>query len=483
MEHALSADAYRLGPGDMIAVTIWGELPAAHDLMVSPEGKLLIPLVGEIYVNRLLLPEATEQIRAAVKTAYRNVEVSVTLVKLRIFQVHVVGEVLKPGTYEARAVDRLSSVVFRAGGLTERAGMRSIEIRNADTLRTKADLLRFMRLADLGANPLLQDGDVVYVPLRKERVWAQGALRRPGDYELVPGDSLGGLVALAGGLLDGAILDSIEVAGYAPDGVSTELRRFKVPSEGASGGIFGLKGLRGDDRIYIQRLPKFHEERLITIDGEVLYPGVYDIEEDSTTLREAIERAGGFTPQASLEDAELIRTRGEGTKDRDFERLSKLDPSEMAPEEYDYVRARSRQREGWMAIDFIRLFREGDRSLDVVLERGDIIHVPPRRNYVRVMGRVLRPGNVVYRPGADADYYIEEAGGYLWNARRGKVRIIKTISGQWLKKSDFVDLEPGDTVWVPEKPDRDYWKAFRDTVSVLTGLATIYIVAQNATRN
>jgi protein involved in polysaccharide export with SLBB domain len=337
-------------------------------------------------------------------------------------------------------------------------------------------------LADLGSDPLLEDGDVIYVPLLDQRIWIHGAVRRAGEYQLVPGDSLGGLVALAGGLLDGAVTDSIEISSFTADGVSTAARVLRAGDGSPAGSLLSCSDLSADDRIYIRRWPKWHEERLVTVQGEVLYPGVYDIEEGTTTVTQVVARAGGFTESASLEDAELIRTRDSAAKERDYERLSKLDPTEMQPDEYDYVRARSRQRPGWMTIDFVRLFRQGDQSQDLVLERGDVIDIPPRRNYVRVMGRVLRPGNVVYAPGVGAEHYIEEAGGYLWNARRGKVRIIKANTGQWLKKGDVRDLEPGDTIWVPEKPDRDYWRMVRDGVTFLTGLATIYIVVDNATR-
>ena len=237
--------------------------------------------------------------------------------------------------------------------------------------------------------------------------------------------------------------------------------------------------LHADDRIFVRRRPQWHEENVVTVEGEVMYPGSYVIEPGRTPLTEVVGRAGGFTGDASLEDAELIRARGE-TLDRDFERLSKLDPSEMKEDEYDYVRARSRLRKGRMTVDFVRLFNGRDPRADVTLEPGDTIRVPQQRDYVKVLGRVVRPGNVLYRPGADPDYYIHEAGGFTWNANKGKVRVIKTITGQWLRKSDADRLEPGDTVWVPERPDRNYWQIVRDSVSFLTGLATIYIVIDSA---
>ena len=65
-------------------------------------------------------------------------------------------------------------------------------------------------------------------------------------------------------------------------------------------------------------------------------------------MTEIIRRAGGFTPDASLEEAIVIRKQGEKEKDREFERLSKMQPAEMREDEYEYFKART--REGTSAV-------------------------------------------------------------------------------------------------------------------------------------
>lgn len=480
-EGVLVGGDYRVGPGDEIAISIWGEMPVTHALRVTPEGKLLIPLVGEIFVNGYDMPEVRRTVLSNTARVYRNVEVTITLVGLRTFKIHVVGEVERPGTYEARAVERVTTVLARAGGIAKTAGSRRIEVRNADTLRATVDLLRFERLGDLDANALVSDGDLIFVPLLRERISVFGSVRRPGELELVPGDRLPEVVALAGGLGEGAVVDSVVISGYAEDGIATERRTVFALNPGVTDAAsLPSVPLESDNRIFLRRQPKFHEDNLVTVEGDVLFPGVYDISPGKTTLTEIVQRAGGFLATAALEEAELVRTAGENEPDRELLRLAKIQPSEMSPEEYDYVRARSRLREGWMAIDFVRLFRRGDRSQDIPLEPGDRIRVPRQRNFVKVIGRVLRPGNVTYSSGADADYYIREAGGYTWDARKGRVRVINGLTGQRVKKNDVKALNPGDTVWVPEKPNRDYGAMLKSAISFLTGLATIYLVVDTA---
>ena len=78
------------------------------------------------------------------------------------------------------------------------------------------------------------------------------------------------------------------------------------------------------------------------------------------------------------------------------------------------------------------------------------------------------------------NYYIEQAGGVTWDARRGRTKVIKS-TGEIMDDEDVKELAPGDIIWIPRKPDRDYWKIFRDTMLVMGQLATIYLVIQNST--
>ncbi|MCK4596533.1 SLBB domain-containing protein, partial [bacterium] len=96
--------------------------------------------------------------------------------------------------------------------------------------------------------------------------------------------------------------------------------------------------------------------------------------------------------------------------------------------------------------------------------------------------QVNDPGAVSYKPGRDLDYYIAQAGGYNWNARKNRVRVIRGSTGQWLKPSKVKRLEPGDTIFVPEKPERDYWGYFKDFMKVSAEIATVILVIQQVTK-
>jgi protein involved in polysaccharide export with SLBB domain len=153
----------------------------------------------------------------------------------------------------------------------------------------------------------------------------------------------------------------------------------------------------------------------------------------------------------------------------------------MTESEYDYFRLRSRQKPGRVACNFEKLLGEGLSEYDVTLKSGDLINIPAKSMVVNVSGSVINPGLIPYEPSGDYRYYIDRAGGFSWKARKNKVLIVKGQTGERMKPSKRRKIDPGDTILVPEKPERDYWKFFKDAILVLGNVATVYLVIQQAT--
>jgi len=88
---------------------------------------------------------------------------------------------------------------------------------------------------------------------------------------------------------------------------------------------------------------------------------------------------------------------------------------------------------------------------------------------------------VLFKPGANFKYYLTQAGGLSWDADGRRAKVIKA-AGDILDDEAVKEFGPGDRIWVPRKPDRNYWQIFRDTILVAGQIATIYLVIQNATK-
>ncbi len=141
-----------------------------------------------------------------------------------------------------------------------------------------------------------------------------------------------------------------------------------------------------------------------------------------TTLSELIARAGGFTSDASLREATLVRKVDESIKDPEYERLRLVPAADMSRTEYEYFKMRGRQRVGLMAVNFVDLFESGDKNQDVLLRDGDIIMVPLKKTYVTLAGQVAIPGNIRYEPGLTVDDYIARSGEAMPGRRRRGAR-------------------------------------------------------------
>jgi protein involved in polysaccharide export with SLBB domain len=508
LESAVDADAYRLGPGDVLTIGIWGPQPIVYDLPVTLEGKLLLPSIGVLPVDGLPLGTARDHVRDRILQDFRNVEVTVTLTRLRKFQIHVLGQVQKPGTYLASAVDRVSSAVNWAGGLTEQASQRGIRVQSQGELRATADLFAFLQRGIARDNPLLQDGDIVYVPFKSENYQVRGAVNQPGAFEHVEGDRLSDAIFYAGGLTADAFIDTIEVARY-PGNDAPRKRFFIVDGrdpiaadsygENAVPEVVGHFRpavtrtdaempdypdieLEAGDIIFVRAVPEERLRELVEVRGEVVYPGFYPIVEGETRLSDVVSWAGGLTPEAFLQESQLIRRESLRQEDREFERLRNIPVADMKPDEYEYFKVRSRETPGLMVVDFHELFVEHDREDDLLLRRGDVINIATRRDFISVLGMVSDPGNIPYERGLDVEDYIDRSGGYADRADEGKTRVIRAGTGEWVRGDDARNLGPGDTVWVPEKPDRDWWGGFKDVVGVTTQILTIYLIAERATQ-
>lgn len=479
LQGTLSSEEYIVGPGDGFLINIWGRRNDRFPATITPEGKLIIPQVGELAVAGLTLQQLRDHLAAELKRYFFDIRVTATLIQLRSFQTYVLGEVNRPGVYAARAVDRVSQLIAKAGGLRIGASARAVQIQRDGKVVGGADLLRFNQEAVLSDNPFVKDGDVLFVPHQTASVSVFGAVWEAGSYELRAGDTVRELIRLAKGLKPEALRAQVELVRFTPDHLSTH-RSFLDLSDTTGQGW--QTPLQPDDRLFVRSIPKWNEKQAVIVIGEARFPGVYVIQQDSTTLTEIIDRVGGFTPEASLIASYVLRQDTTVTIDREFERLKLVPVADMTPGEYEYFKMKSRERPGVMAVNFKRLFNDHDRTENITLKDGDRVVIPKNFETINVSGQVAAPGAVIFDPGLRVNDYIVRAGGFAWNARRGKTRVIKARTGEWLWAKDVQRLDPGDTIWVPERPYHDWWNIVIQSMAVAGQAATVYLLFDTVIR-
>lgn len=399
----------------------------------------------------------------------------------------ITGEVYRPAIYELAPgkLENLAGLITLAGGFTDMALRSKVEL--SQVLPDGSRRIQYFDLTSAdSAGPVLANADRINVYSLKDQiphqtVTIQGEVNRPGAYEWEAGMHLSDLILKAGSLTRSAWMLRAEVAGVDPNRppVIREINLEKAMTSGAD----SLDLLLGaDDQVFIRRIPDWKVGPMVEVRGEVTFPGYYPIVDDSTLLSKVMKMAGGFTADALVSDAKLTRRLQPVPEDKEYERLMAMPRDQMSDREYEYLVMRQNSSDARrIVVDFRRLLLLNDRSQDVALRDGDVIEVPKTPRVVQVSGRVARPGGVLFKPGANFKYYLTQAGGLSWDADGRRAKVIKA-AGDILDDEAVKEFGPGDRIWVPRKPDRNYWQIFRDTILVAGQIATIYLVIQNATK-
>ncbi|MBN2001096.1 SLBB domain-containing protein [candidate division KSB1 bacterium] len=524
LDAPVDTNEYIIGPGDLFSVIIDAQIEDEQQIMVNPEGSIVVPAVGHIYVAGLSLAKAKKAMLKKIEEKYSASPVTIALIQLRSFRVTVSGAVYFPGLVTVNALNRVSDAVLLAGGLKRPveevaeegaietqemqhleipkrqtlakdklnekfsapsvpeqlyASKRNIFIRRRDGSSIHVDLERYELAGHADANPYLLDGDVITVPYEEEesgRVRIAGAVRSPNQFEYAPPDIIKNLLAMAHGFRTDADSSKIELVRFSD---SLNVVRTVLSLEADKREKTLNTKLLPDDRLFVRAVPKYHRKRNVEIEGEVLYPGMYALAFKPVYLSQILKMAGGVTPEASLENAYIIRKSVGDYEDPEYDRLLSMQTQDMSSLERQYFKFKSRERIGQMIVDFKGLV-DGDSTCDVVLQNEDKIIIPSRDLGVKVSGQVTNPGWIPFKKGASVRYYIKAAGGYSWNARRNKMRVIEKASGTWFKPSSWTRVGPGDTIFVPENPETNYWEVARDVVTALAQIASIYLVIDRA---
>jgi protein involved in polysaccharide export with SLBB domain len=410
-----------------------------------------------------------------------------------LYSVSVVGAVKNPGVYRVPPISRISDVINLANrnmitkidtlNLTETKqeySLRNILLsRNEEQIQI--DLAKFFINGNDTNNPYLRDGDVVFIPAKKKSATINGAVSKPGTFELKDGDKLSDIIEFALGVTEDVYKEAVEITRFnnnEQEVLNIDLNQVLLNPDSKEN-IF----IENDDIIYVRSIPEFHKSKEIELMGEVQFPGKYSIRENQTTLLEILTKAGGPTDFADLKNSILQRVSEEDIIDPEFERLKTIPVSSMNSLEYEYFKTKSRELKGRFAVDFENLWQDKNTGHDVVLKETDFIFIPGKNVTVAVSGQVKNPGLTAFVPGQNFEYYIEQAGGLSWNARKRKIRIIKANTGEWLKPNESVIIEIGDQIFVPEKPEIKYWIIAKEVITTLAQVATLIVVVQSITAN
>jgi protein involved in polysaccharide export with SLBB domain len=431
LEEPIDPDKYICGRGDIFELNFWGRQNFKLRVTVDMEGRTFISKVGYVDIVGKTLRETRGIIKTAVLRYFPGLNFDLSLVEPRTFLVHVVENIPHPGIYTARPVERASVVIGRAGGITGTASRRRISIQHRDGSTATVDLLLYNLTGERKYNPYVSDGDLIRVPFEDVSVNVDGAVRRPGHYELVHGKDLAELIDIAGGLSSTATRQLPLKLVRKND--MERAQQLDVPYP-AGAGLPQLV-MQVDDSIHVPAINELQRSVLLVgaiagamqTDEATSLKRLPFVEQD--TVRMLLERTGGVNAAADLSEGYIQHQNGSRTP-----------------------------------IDLEALLVRRDFSADRPVAMGDSVVVPYKRRSVLVEGAVFRPSQYPFNPKFNVMDYIANAGGQNRFAReRDQIRLI-TPTGQTLPYSVDLKVGPGDTIVVPE---RDFSRS--EVVQLLMG--------------
>jgi len=465
--------SYRIGAGDVLVLVLTGEVELIHELAVTREGYFVIPDVGQLFVANLTMEQLTTLLRRRLGQSYSGIRTGrtrfdVTVARLRTNQVYVVGEVTQPGAYQLASVATVLNGLYAAGGLTERANFRTVLVqRQGDTVAV-LDLYEYLLRGDTRNDIVLEQGDVVFVPVRGTRVSITGAVLRPAIYEVAEQETLADVVRMAGGFRADAELRRLAVhrilpvSERGPGAFPRAVIDIPLATRSGPGTLSGVEvpelRLEDGDSVAVDVVIPFLRSLYVTITGSVNKPGPYPWGE-GMTLRYLMLLARGPSVGADLREAEIARLpsdRSNGTLMRTV----------RVPMDSSYLFERDQQGR-YVGAEGVS-FPAAGTAPEVTLEPYDLVTIFSQPEFelqrsVKITGEVLFPGTyALTRKDERLSDLVSRAGGLRPTAHvaggrffrpfeeAGRVNIDLTLALEQPGGHDDIVLQPGDSLHLPE---------------------------------
>jgi len=393
---------YALGPGDELKIRYWSPVRAetVHEVVVNPTGEIYLPVAGVLTVQGLPFDQAQKVIADALKRYYRNLEVEVTLTKLRTLRVFVAGEAARPGAYTLSALSTAFNALYVAGGPNARGSMRNIRLIRQGKEAGVIDLYEYLLTGNRSVDFELQQDDTIFIPVVGPVVAVYGAVKRSALYELKGGERLKDAIELSGGPLSSAFLGRVQVD-RVEGGIRRTVRDINITQVQSKDDADNNPLLQDGDAIGLFEVAA-RRTGVVQIEGPVEKPGSYELR-PGMKVSDLIAQARGLRADVEIyqQRADILRLLPDTRLQRvtvDLQKALQKDPIKDLPlQEYDrlvlytgedvplygYVEVRGNverpglyQRTEKMTISDL-LFVAGLPRISTYLERADLIRTRP----------------------------------------------------------------------------------------------------------
>ena len=506
---------FKLGPGDEIVLSLWGETNSRTNFVINKEGLIYYENIGFINLSNQTLKEAElilqkelSRIYSTLKDKENSTQLMLELGKLKSINVYFSGQIENPGINLIHPFSDVFSAIVQVGGVKTAGSLRNVQLIRKGKIISTIDFYSFFTDGKNNFSTIrILDGDVIHIPIVSKRVKIEGSVNNPRYFELLDDESLADLIQYAGNLEANAsskitleILIPIQERSSDDNArLSTVVNIDTVSNTELNNGDIVIVGSIND---VITKVEIF---------GRVKSPGLYPA---TLNLKEVLDMAGGFNDpiyRQSIRDDSILILRKDRNQFYGLEfdiSYNKSDGFKLLAgdkifvyEDYKYensfsitVKGSVKKRgsypfkpgmtisdainlsEGFTELadengisvmqEFFSLDEEGNEFLEYKsvnnvssefqLSNNSVVTVSRIENVVNVQGNVYNPGLISYDRKHNVRNYIERSGGLKENS------LIKDITLQRangriinIKRINglFISPKPGDRIFVPENPN------------------------------
>ena len=387
---------YKLGPGDQVAIDIWGASQSSIQETISPDGNIYVEGIGPVRLSGLTVAQANKllkrqfgQIYSGINGDDPNSNIQLLLAQNRTIQVHVMGEVENPGTYAMSSFATIFNALYQAGGVNEVGTLREVKVYRNDKPVATYDVYDFILNGNTDMGVRLEDNDVVVVDAYKSLVSVTGNVKRPMYYEMLENESVAHLLEYAGGFLGNAYKEDVRRVRNG----KREREIYILDHEEQEGFLL----VDGDSISVDSIMPTF--ANMVEVRGAVYRPGMFQMNGRIKTVKQLIECAGGLKDEAFMNRALLNRRNPNNTQDN-------------------------------LAINLNDLM--SGVIEDIPLRKNDVLLIPSLFDMqevqtVTIYGEVAFPGTYHYMDNMTVEDYIVKAGGLKEAASTARVDVARRV--------------------------------------------------------
>ena len=436
---------FKLGPGDEIILSLWGEKNSREKLTINKDGLIYFQDIGFINISNKTLDEAEKILTAELSQVYSTLsdknatELMVELGKLKSINVFFSGMVNSPGINLIHPFADIFTALNQVG-IKSSGSLREIELIRNGKLLSKFDFYAFFtRGDDIFSDIRILDGDIIHVPPVKKRVEIKGQIINPNFYELLDSESLTSLIDFSGGLTakasKSAILtniDSFDGRDSDENATSKQLISLSDSSNETinNGGVLNILEIADNDLN-------------LTIFGRVKNPGDYPAFKT--------EYSGDKKIQRPISLKELLDVAG-GFNDPIFRKSI-----------FDEIKILRLNNSNFYGKEFNVNYKD---SAEFILELNDKVFVYQNNNFYTsqtftIKGEVVKAGTFPLTKGLTVGDAIDLAGGISVNGSMESISVIKTLNRLDENGLEIIENEPVGNV------DLDFELSDKNIITIL----------------